>query len=131
MKATPRGAALIELALILAVMAPIVVGGAQFGYAFYLIHQLEDAVGDAAEFASKSEYRSPEEFRIAVQDRALSHQIPGLQPEHIRVSLEPDSTGRQRWVSVAIQGYEVRTPFAVRRLDGRPRASLPYLLPLP
>jgi hypothetical protein len=126
-----RGAALIELALILAVLAPIVVGGAQFGYAFYLIHQLEDAVSDAAQFASHTEYHSPEEFRIVTQDRALSHQIPGLQPEHIRVAFELDSTGRQRWVTVTIHGYEVKTPFVVRRLEGKPRASLPYLLRVP
>jgi hypothetical protein len=123
-----RGSAMVELALVLALLSPMVASGLRFAYSSYLVHALQDAVADGAEYGSGLAYVNDEAFRSAVRERVLSRSVPRLDSAHVSVEIEPGPGGDPRWIVVAIHGYPLPTPVSTKVLDGKPRARFPYRL---
>ncbi|MEZ5355995.1 MAG: hypothetical protein R2762_25455 [Bryobacteraceae bacterium] len=126
-----RGSAMLEVALVLAVLSPLVAGGLRFAYSFYLIHSLQDAVASAAEYGSGLEYAGAAEFETAIRAKVAGAEVPRLDPAQVRVEVQPDAGGRPAWITVSIRGYSLPTPFSSTVLEGKPRARFPYRLRAP
>jgi len=125
MRTRRAGAALIELAAMLVVAAPLLVGGLRLAHSVSLTYRLQDAVVAGARLGSRLEPDSGGLFETRVQDRVLAEGVPGLLREHIRVDLDRRESPPQ--VTVSIHGFRMPTAFASTLLEGHPRASLPYM----
>lgn len=119
------GATLIEFAAVLVVAAPLLAGGLRLAHSVSLTYRLQDAVTDGARFGSRLAGDAGGGFETQVQDRVLAAGISGLRREHVRVEL--DRSEALPRVVVSIHGFAMPTAFDSTRLDGKPRASFPYM----
>ena len=133
-----RGSTLLEFAIAVAVLTPVLVGLVQFTYSFYVIHELDAAVRRGAEFASALEYDSPspepssgwlwQVENVVVYgnpEGAGQTLVAGLMRDHVRVRVD-FARGRPHKVAVGITGLELPSPGHTLRLDGKPESSFPY-----
>ena len=124
MKPTRKGAALIEFALALALLAPVLGAVLQFGYAFLMVHQIQDAVDRGARLASSwppdpVTGRPRADWREAVVQQVMAG-VDGLEAAQVQVDWE----GRS--VAVSLRGYRIRGWAGGWVIDGKPRAVYPY-----
>ncbi len=126
-----RGAALIEMAAALLVIGPLLAGAFQYGRAYSILHDLENAVDEGARFGSRYPL-GPEAERLlpgAVAQRVVKVSgVSGLRPEHVAVEIL-HRRGAAAEVSVSIRGYRLTAPAAVWVLDGKPSAVYPVAGP--
>jgi len=129
-----RGSALVEFTLALPLLVLMFTGVWQFGYAFYLYNDVEQAVRAGARFGSQLNYHSPQ-YAAAVRNMVAYGNpaggtkpiIPGLDPaRHVKVSMAVDAKGVPLRVTVAIDGYSVGT-FGIITLHNKPNMELPYV----
>jgi hypothetical protein len=134
----PRGNAILELALALAVVTPLTVTCFQYLGAWAMYGEIEEALMRAARYASTLPYDSAsptpsEAFRAAVANMAVygnplgggSPALPGLLPQHVQVALE-FRNGSPASVVLGIAGFHVSGLIGVIDFTGRPRVSYPY-----
>jgi len=127
-----RGHALLETALLLGVLTPLAVVGAQYGWGLYQLRSVHTAVEEAARYGASASLRDGEEAwrervrRVAVCGQAEAcrgSRVPGLEERHVRVELERE--GASAAVRVSVAGFAVSYPGGVTRLEGRPSARFP------
>ncbi len=110
---------MIEAGLCLAIFAPIVFAGVRLAYGANQMHEVEEAVTDAAQAggacASEAEIR-----RVALRDGRL----PGVKPEDVTIAIDRES--EQPMISVGINNYRVVRVASVEELPYAPSASFPY-----
>jgi len=120
-----RGAAMIEMALALAVIGPLMAGAAGFAHAFYVIHTLQEAVWQAAKAGAQSPV---ERVREAGVEAALAVGGRSLKNEHVSVELI-ENNQRTPEVRAHIQGYKLWAPGGGWTLEGNPAARMPWTGP--
>ncbi|MFN3325749.1 MAG: TadE/TadG family type IV pilus assembly protein [Bryobacteraceae bacterium] len=118
-----RGNALIEFALAFAVMAPLLSGAFQFGYAFFAYNRLQSAVRGGARYASVRTYDSNSSTPSAAYQTAVKNMVlygnpsggtqpvvPGLTPAHVEIAVTMDGT-KPETVRISIVNYQIYAVF--------------------
>jgi Flp pilus assembly protein TadG len=136
--ARQRGSALIEFSLAIPILVSLFLGVWQFGYAYYLYGELEQAVRAGGRYASLASYdaANPSGYQNAVKNVVVYADpapaggakpvVPGLLPSNVTVDLS--FTGAiPSAVTVSISGYKLPGMFATIVLNGKPRNRFPYL----
>ena len=113
-----------EFALSFAVLMPVVIGAVQFAAAGLQMQQLTVSVQQAAREAARMNPDSAE-FREKVQDIVLGRH-PGLKRENVEVEVGRES-GVARRVTVWIAKHRIEAPGGAEEVNGRPRASYPFV----
>lgn len=131
------GSVMVELALVLTLFVPMLLGAIHFGYLFYLYNGLEKSVRDGARYAASRTLTSKASFERVVEAIVVcgtyetdtkgnitcgatggaSPTVPGLEiranptdpSKMVSVTLIPDTPGvRPARIRVAIQNYQYR-----------------------
>ncbi|MEN6533469.1 MAG: TadE/TadG family type IV pilus assembly protein [Bryobacteraceae bacterium] len=134
-----RGSAIVEFALSFGFLFSVFAGIFQFGYAYFVYNQLENAVRGGARYASLADYDSLTEtpsvtFETAVRNMVLygnpggtgSAIVPALSASNITVT----ATMERRvpaTVSVMINGYRLDAVVTSIVLDRKPKVTFPYM----
>jgi Flp pilus assembly protein TadG len=134
-----RGNAIIEFALSFGLLFSMFTGVFQFGYVYYLYNNLESSIRGAARYASFRVYDSgtampSAEYLTAVQNMAVYGNpagggqpvAPAFTPEKVTVTVTMERNA-PRWVTVAIQGYQINAVFASFGLNGKPKVTFAYM----
>jgi Flp pilus assembly protein TadG len=136
-----NGHAMIELVLSLGVLIPLFLGTWQFGYAFYLYGELEQAVRAGARYASLQPYHSAtstptSDYVAAVQNvvvygtdspaQAGTPIVNGLQTRQVSVAVTFNNNAPAA-VSVCLNGYLMPGFFGSLTLTNKPLAWFPYV----
>lgn len=134
-----RGSALVEFALTVPLLVSLFLGAWQFGYAFYIYGQLEEAVRAGGRYASLASYdaadvSNPSAYQTAVTNVVVYGDptggtqpvVPGLAPSNVTVNVTFAGVFPSA-VSVSISGYKLPGMFANIVLNGKPGAPFPYL----
>ena len=139
-----RGNTVIEFALACSVLVPTMLGAFQFAYAYYQYATLEAAVRHAARYASVLTYDSATStpttsYASAVSNMLLTGNpnppVPGIDAEPRMGSLDSSNVdvkmdfanGIPSQVTVSLKGYSIDAFVARLAMDGRPKATLPYV----
>ncbi|HXG33231.1 MAG TPA: TadE family protein [Bryobacteraceae bacterium] len=134
-----RGNAIIEFALSFGLLFSVFAGVFQFGYAFVVYNNLQTAVRAGARYASLRVYDSSTSTPSAAYLAAVRNvviygdpsgsgprRVPGLTPEQVQVTIIMDRNV-PRDVSVAIVGYTLDAAVRSFTLNGKPKATMPYM----
>lgn len=134
-----RGNAIIEFALSFGLLFSVFAGVFQFGYAFVVYNNLQTAVRAGARYASLRVYDSSTSTPSAAYLAAVRNvviygdpsgsgprRIPGLTPEQVQVTIIMDRNVPKD-VSVAIVGYTLDAAVRSFTLNGKPKATMPYM----
>ena len=134
-----RGNGLVEFALSFALLFSVFAGVFQFGYVYYLYNKLESAVRAGARYASLRVYDSATSTPSAAFQTAVRNMVvygnpagagqpvaPGLTPEKVAVTAAMDRNVPVR-VTVAIATLRVDAVVRTINLNGKPRATFPYM----
>jgi Flp pilus assembly protein TadG len=132
------GNALIEFALAFGVLFPILTGTFQFGYAFFVYNELQNAVRQGARYAALKTYDSnsttPSAAFLASVRNAVVYgdpaggQIPvakSLTPSNVNVTVT-FTNGAPEMMTVSIQNYTLDAFLRTFTLN-RPSASFSYV----
>ncbi len=141
-RASQKGHAMLELAIVAGVMVSFLVGTFQFGYSFYVYNQLVSAVGNGARYAAQRTYRaaSPDDLergKAAIRNMVVygdaqpaTGAIPivtGLTPEHVKVDWVAEDGKAPDAVDVSIHDFTAASVFKPITFDGKPFAEFPYV----
>lgn len=129
-----RGSSLLEFALGIAVLAPVVVGVAKMGATVYVMDQLGAVARDAAQYASTQPAGLTVDdpaFLARVRNVAVrgnpegsgEPRIAGLEARHVSVEVVREG-GVPRSVAVWIANYEA--PGGAVKIESGPHAIYPY-----
>ena len=134
-----RGSALVEFALSFGFLFSALAGAFEFGRSFQVYNTLQTAVRDAARYASLRAYDSSTatpsgEFLAAVRNMAVygdpagsgTAVASGLTAANVALTVTFDH-GAPYQVTVAIVNYSIDAVFARLNLNGKPKATFPYL----
>jgi hypothetical protein len=137
-KAGCRGSAIIECALGVVVVVPLLVFGLQYTAAFTQILMLESVLQPAAREASRLDLPglgpvAEAEFKRAAQNLVLygakeeqpAPRMAGLKREHVVVEIERRGVVPHN-VTISIQGYVIPLPHKDHVLNGAVKASYPF-----
>ena len=135
------GSVMVELTLSLSVLIPLFLGGATFGYTFYLYSKLQNAVRAGARYASTIKYDSATTtpstaFETAVQkmtvygdpaaDTSTATAVaPGLTTSNVNLVVTFTS-GAPSGMTVAISGYTLPVYTGTVTLNNKPYAWFPF-----
>jgi Flp pilus assembly protein TadG len=133
-----RGNAILEFALASTVLIPAMLCTFQLGYSFYAYNKLQQAVDNAARFASFQTYAAAsstpsEAFTTSVRNFAVYGNAsavdkpvtPGLQPANIRVTATMNGATPEM-VTVAVNTFTFDAVIKKFTLTGKPAASYPF-----
>jgi len=133
-----RGNALIEFALAFPLIFLLMGGTFQFGYAFYVYNQLQNAVRSGARYASLRSYDSSTATPSAAYLTAVRNMtvygapeggskpvVSGLSPGAVGVQVT-FSDGVPSVMTVAINQFETSVAVATMRWAGKPASSFRY-----
>ncbi len=135
-----RGAIMVEFALGYSLLLVILAGLMDFGYGFYIYNSLQGAVRDAARYASLRPYDWSDtnpggQWEVAVKNMAVygdpangsgATLVPSLTLNNITVESTNNGTVPVE-VSVQVDGLALTTFFRELTLNGKPRATFPYM----
>lgn len=127
MRERRRGSAMVELALCMVVIAPILYGTIQYGVGYFIWNDLVNAFRSGARYASLRPMRGGDldEFKRAVRDRTAEGSPAGLLPEHVGVEV---SFERNVPVSVRVWLLAAPNTLAASAIPkGQPEVTFPYL----
>ena len=132
---------MVEFTLSLSVLIPMFLGGASFGYTFYLYSKLQNAVRAGARYASTIKYDSSTttpttSFLTAVQkmtvygdpaaDASTATAVaPGLTTGNVNLVVT-FSSGTPSGMTVSISGYSLPVTTGKVTLSGKPYAWFPF-----
>jgi hypothetical protein len=135
------GHAMIELVFSLVLLVPLFVGTWQFGYAFFVYAELEQAVRAGARYASLQPYHSssqtvPGDYKAAVQNvvvygtdspaQGATPVVSGLRTNQVGVTVTFSTNNTPAAVSVYVNG-SLPGFFAAPALNNKPLAWFPYV----
>lgn len=133
-----RGSAIIEFSLTIPLLVSLFLGVWQFGYAYFVYNELEQAVRAGARYASVRKYNAADVagYTTAVQkvvvygDPAANagtspRLVPNLNLADVEVTPTP-STGRPLTVQVKIRSYQIGTFWTIT-LKNKPSTTFPYV----
>jgi Flp pilus assembly protein TadG len=129
------GTAVIEFALVFALLWLILGGVFRIGYSIYLYQSLMAAVSGAARYASRVDFDDPDHaFIPAVKNMAVYGSpaggtlplVPGLEPSQISVTWAVDLKGVPSTISVAVTGYRANALFQTFTWNGKPSVTVRY-----
>lgn len=132
------GSVLVEMAVVTPMLALLLIGTMQFGYAFYIYNRIEKAVMDGARYAALRTFveGSESSFNLQVSnvvkygnpDGVGSVIAPGFGAATVNVQFTLENGYPQR-VTVSVTGYTI--PLALGAwnlaLTGKPSSTFPYL----
>jgi hypothetical protein len=118
---------MIELALSMVVIAPILYGTIQYGVGYFIFNDLANAVRSGARYASLRPMSGGdiEGFKLAVMNRTAEGIPAGLRPEHVSVEI-----GFERNAPATVRVRVVAAPnkLAASAIPaGQPDVTFPYL----
>lgn len=132
-----RGSVMVEFALLLPLLVSLFLGTWQFGYAYYLYGELEQAVRDGGRYASLRSYdaANPSVYQSAVQNVVVygnpaggtQRVVPGLLLSNVTVTTPSFAGASQPKVTVSISGYQLPAMFSRIVLNGKPGNQFPFL----
>ena len=139
-RAREGGNAMTEFAIGGMVLAFVFTGTFQFGYAFYIYNNLENAVNNGAKYASQRTYEDTSAtlstcFKTAVQDMVAYGDptggtttaiAPGLLPSNVSVTASY-SNGVPTQLTVAISSYTINAVTSSYTLTNKPQFTYPFL----
>ena len=123
-----RGSVILELALAASLLVALLAGATQFGYAFWVYGQLQNAVRNGARYASTRPYcagRDREAVRNVVvygvpePAPGAAPVVRGLETGHVAVA------SKRREVTVTITDFSVDSVFSTYTFRGKPLAAAP------
>jgi Flp pilus assembly protein TadG len=130
------GNAIVEFALVLPLLVSLFLGTWQFGYAYYMYGELEQAVRAGARYASLRAYDAANatDFQNAVKNVVLYGQptagtttvVPGLAASNVSVNLT-FSGAFPSAVAVSISNYKLPGVFGNITLPDKPAVQFPFL----
>ncbi len=136
-----RGNVLVELTLSLTFLSALFLGVWQYGYAFYIYGELEEAVRAGARYASLRTYNSASstptaDFLAAVQNLVVygdpapaagaTPVAPGLATGNVSLTVTFSSSVPTQ-MTVAITNYQIPTYFGSTTLTGKPTTTFPFV----
>jgi Flp pilus assembly protein TadG len=136
-----RGSVIVEFTLSATFLVALFLGVWQFGYAFLIYGELEEAVRAGARYASMRTYDSTDAtptsaFLTAVQNVVVygdpapaagaTPTAPGLTTANVSLTVT-FSSGVPTEMTVAITGYIVPTYFGNQTLNGKPTTTFPFV----
>lgn len=136
------GNAMVEFAVASAILLPCMGGTFQFGYTFYTYNLLESAAANGARYGAYRTYRSASagditKVKLAIKNMAVygtptpaAKAIPvvrNLTPANIQVDYTLDAAGLPLRVSVSVTNFNLNAIFKTIKLNGKPKAALPFL----
>lgn len=136
-----RGSVIVELTLSLTFLCALFLGTWQYGYAFFIYGELEQAVRAGARYASELTYNSASDtpsagFETAVQNVVVygdpepaagaTPVAPGLTTNNVALTVT-FSSGVPTQMTVAITGYAIPTYFGSATLTGKPTTTFPFV----
>jgi hypothetical protein len=114
----------VEFALCFALLTPVVIGAVQFAVAGLQMQQLTWSVREAARRGSRMD-PDAEEFQAKVRQIVLEGN-PGLKQEQVGVEVRREA-GVARQLTVWIAHHRIEVPGGAQAVNGRPRASYPFV----
>lgn len=136
-----RGSVLVELTFSLTFLCALFLGTWQYGYAFYIYGELEQAVRAGGRYAALLTYNSgtstpTASFTSAVQNVVVYGDpapavgatpiVPGLTRGNVSVS-PVWTSGAPTGMTVAITGYTIPTYSGNAILSGKPTTTFPFV----
>jgi len=127
-----QGTALLEIALCVAVLAPLAVMGLDYAYAMYRLEEVRLAVQEASLWSATARLDKGE-FEFAARVRRVAAygsaegktpRLQGVAPENFRVEVRKRD-GKIVAVRVAAQGIRLVWPGGGRVLQNAPSAEMP------
>jgi Flp pilus assembly protein TadG len=134
-----RGNAIVEFAVSLPLLMAVVAGVFHFGYTFFIYNSLRSSVHAGARFASAADFtvgsttfedqvKNVTVYGTPTPDGDSVALVPGLTTDEVVVTANgADAVGIPRTVTVSISGYEIPSVWQSMELDGKPRATFPYM----
>lgn len=122
-----HGSAMVELALSMLVIAPILYGTIQYGVGYFILSDLTSSVRAGARYASMRQMNGADldGFKRAVRYRTAEGSPAGLKPEHVAVEVEFDKSVP---VKVRVRVLSVPSKLAAAAIpSGQPEVSFPFL----
>jgi Flp pilus assembly protein TadG len=129
---------MIEFALSFVLLFAFLSGTIQFGYGFYILNRLQNAVRSGARYGAIRSYDSgtstpSSTYLSAVRNMvvygssgtASQSLVPGLAPSHVDVNVT-FVNGRPDLVRVSIQNFQLDALIAKIPLNGKPFAAFRY-----
>lgn len=133
-----RGSALLELAVAMTILGPVLAGVFQFGYALFVYNNLESAVRGGARYASARSYDSSSaapspDYSAAVKNMVVYGNpegtgqpvARGLSASNVEIQANMNGAAPES-ITVAITGYKVDAVFTSFTFDGKPAKTFPY-----
>ena len=143
-RACQRGSVMVEFALSTVILFALTTGIFGFGYAINSYDNLQNAVRDAARYASRKPYDSATStpssaFQTAVRNMVLyqsttagtSPVVKGLAASNVALTVTMQG-GAPMEMNVAITNFQLDAVFFTISLNGSPSVTFPYLgIPTP
>jgi len=133
-----RGSALIELAVVMGILGPILAGVFQFGYTLFVYNNLESAVRGGARYASMRSYDSSSSAPSSDYSAAVKNMViygnpdgtgqpiaPGLSTANVEILANMNGAVPES-ITVEITGYKVDAVFTSFTFSGKPSKTFPY-----
>jgi len=130
---------MLEFGIAAAVIFPIFAGSFQYGYSYYVYNSLQTSVRAAGRYAAARTYDSATAtpsaaFTTAVKNMAVYGNplggtrsvAPNLTTDKVTVSVT-FSMGTPSRVTVQVNNFQINGVFGTVTLNGKPRATFPYL----
>lgn len=129
------GSTMIEFAVGSTVLVTMFAGVFQFGWSLLIYNNLMTSVTNAAIIASQRNYdqSAPSDFTNDIKNMVVYGDVnggttlvaPNLATSQVAVTLTSNA-GVPQFVTVSIDGYQVRTLFANYTLTNKPRVTVPF-----
>lgn len=130
---------MLEFGIAAALVFPIFAGSFQYGYSYYVYNNLQTSVRAAGRYAAARTYDSSTAtpsaaFTTAVKNMAVYGNplggtrsvAPNLTTDKVALSVV-FSLGTPSRVTVQVNDYRINGVFGAVTLNGKPRATFPYL----
>jgi Flp pilus assembly protein TadG len=130
---------MLEFGIAAAVIFPIFAGSFQYGYSYYVYNNLQTSVRAAGRYAAARTYDSATAtpsaaFTTAVKNMAVYGNplggtrsvAPNLTTDKVALSVA-FSMGTPSRVTVQVNNFQINGVFGTVTLNGKPRATFPYL----
>ncbi len=132
-----RGSVIVEFTLMAPLLAAIFMGVFQFGYAFVLYDQLEQAVRSGARYASVRPFKKTGAATFTADVKKMvafgsttgtTAVVAGLTEANVSVVPKLDAKGKPFAIEVFVIDYDAGFFFPIN-IAGKPRAEFPYVGP--
>ncbi|MBI1895397.1 MAG: pilus assembly protein [Acidobacteria bacterium] len=134
-----RGNAVLEFAISVCLIVPLITGIFQYGYSFYVYNKLQSAVRAGSRYASLRTYDSnsstpSESFLAAIRNVTIYNSpagggdpvVIGLTPSHVDLTVTMNNNVPQ-YMTVKILNFQIDAIFSTVNFNGKPLATFPYM----